>query len=40
MILNDWSTGDFRTKWNSASKGRKTMRLSKEESTALVYISK
>jgi DNA topoisomerase-1 len=40
MILHDWSTGDFRTRWNSAHKGRKMMRLSKEESTTLSYISR
>lgn len=39
-VLHDWHEGDFRTHWNSASKGRKLMRLSKEESSTLSYIEK
>jgi DNA topoisomerase-1 len=39
-ILADWSEGRFRRKWNiAAKKGRKMMRLSKEETISLWYIS-
>ena len=40
LIQHDWSTGDFRTNWNKAHKGRKLIRLSKEESATLSYITR
>jgi DNA topoisomerase-1 len=40
-ILSDWTDGSFRRRWNAAVKSnRKVVRLSKEETTALAYISK
>jgi DNA topoisomerase-1 len=39
-ILAHWNEGSFRRRWNAAlKKGRKMTRLSKEETTALWYIS-
>lgn len=37
-ILSDWTEGSFRSKWNEASHGRKLYGLSKEETTALLYL--
>jgi len=39
-ILSNWTDGKFRTHWNDAVTARKTMRLSKEETTTLAYISR
>lgn len=38
-ILSDWTEGSFRSKWNKASRVRKMNGLSKEETTALQYLS-
>lgn len=37
-ILSDWAEGSFRSKWNKASRGRKVMGLTKEESITLFYL--
>jgi DNA topoisomerase I len=37
-ILNDWTDGKFRSKWNRASRGRKMSGLSKEETVTLLYL--
>lgn len=37
-ILNDWSEGIFRKKWNKSSKARKLRGLSKEETVTMVYL--
>lgn len=39
VILSDWQEGNFREKWNEAVKTRKVKGLSKDETTALHYIS-
>lgn len=38
-ILSDWADGNFRSKWNKASRGRKLSGLSKEETTTLMYLN-
>jgi DNA topoisomerase I len=38
-IISDWEEGKFRRKWNKAAATRKIKGLSKEETTALGYIS-
>jgi DNA topoisomerase-1 len=38
-VLSDWLDGDFRSKWNKASKGRKIKGLAKEESCTLQYLT-
>ncbi len=37
-ILSDWADGNFRANWNRASKARKMLGLSKEETTTLAYL--
>lgn len=39
-ILNDWTRGRFRARWNQAKKGRKVSGLTAEESAALNYLGK
>lgn len=39
-ILNDWTKGRFRARWNQAKKGRKVSGLTTEESVALNYLGK
>ena len=38
ILLSDWTEGNFRTKWNKASKGKKMTGLSKEETATLLYL--
>ena len=38
MILSDWTTGSFRSKWNKARRNRKLRGLSAEETTTLHYL--
>lgn len=38
VILSDWLTGKFRTRWNKANTGRKLKGLSKEETVTLNYL--
>lgn len=38
-ILTDWTEGNFRTKWNKASRARKVKGLSKAETATLHYLT-
>lgn len=38
ILLSDWTEGNFRSKWNKASRGRKLNGLSKEETSTLQYL--
>lgn len=39
VILSDWASGTFRSKWNRASRTRKLSGLSKEETATLAYLT-
>jgi len=36
--MSDWTEGSFRSKWNKASRNRKLIGLSAEETATLYYL--